>query len=63
MFSQGIDVNQEVDGRPLILYAADYGQVNMINYLLSKGANPNVSDASATSTAVFIICLIIAGYR
>jgi len=40
--NKGIDVNQEIDGRPLILYAADYGQVNMIDYLLSKGANPNV---------------------
>ena len=29
-------------GRPLILYAADFGQLNIISYLLSKGADPNV---------------------
>lgn len=40
---QGIDVNQVIDGRPLILYASDYGQYSIIEYLLSKGANPNVS--------------------
>lgn len=56
-FSQGIDVNQEVDGRPLILYAADYGQVNIINYLLSKGANPNVSNTCITLSAVLNISI------
>jgi len=32
-----------VDGRPLILYASDYGQEPIIRYLLSKGADPNVN--------------------
>jgi len=40
----GIDVNQVVDGRPLILYASDYGQEPIIRYLLSKGADPNAKD-------------------
>jgi len=53
--NKGIDVNQEVDGRPLILYAADYGQVNMINYLLSKGANPNATDKHGISTLLAAI--------
>jgi ankyrin repeat protein len=35
-------VNEDVDGRPPILYAADYGQREVIEYLLSKGANVNV---------------------
>lgn len=39
---QGIDVNLDVDGRPLILYAADFGQHTIVNYLISKGADPNV---------------------
>jgi len=42
-FRQGIDVNAEIDGRPPILYAADYGQQEVIEYLVSKGANVNVS--------------------
>jgi len=53
--NKGIDVNQEVDGRPLILYAADYGQVNIINYLLSKGANPNAKDKHGISTLLAAI--------
>jgi len=42
LFFQGIDINQEVDGRPPLLYAADYGQLEVIDYLLAKGANANV---------------------
>ncbi|KAH1019099.1 hypothetical protein HUJ05_006755, partial [Dendroctonus ponderosae] len=36
-----IDVNQEVDGRPSILYAADYGQRAVMEYLLTVGADVN----------------------
>lgn len=36
-------MNQEVDGRPLILYAADYGQKAVIEYLIAAGADVNVS--------------------
>lgn len=39
---QEIDVNKEIDGRPPLHYAADYGQGDVIQYLLSKGANVNV---------------------
>lgn len=42
-FFQAVNVNEEVDGRPLILYAADYGQVDVIDYLISAGADVNVS--------------------
>ncbi|XP_050314777.1 myotrophin [Anthonomus grandis grandis] len=41
---QTIDVNQDVDGRPLILYAADYGQKAVIEYLISQGADINAKD-------------------
>ena len=44
--AQGIDVNLDVNGRPLILHAADYGQHTIVNYLISKGADPNVSECS-----------------
>ncbi len=33
-----------MNGRPLILHAADYGQHTIVNYLISKGADPNVSE-------------------
>lgn len=36
-------MNQEVDGRPLILYAADYGHADVIEYLISAGADVNVN--------------------
>ena len=40
---QNINVNSEIDGRPPILYAADYGQTDVIDYLISAGADVNVS--------------------
>ncbi|XP_018335993.1 myotrophin [Agrilus planipennis] len=39
-----VDVNQEIDGRPPILYAADYGQADVIEYLISAGADVNSKD-------------------
>ena len=43
LFSKGINVNDDIDGRPPILYAADYGQQEVIEYLVAKGADVNVS--------------------
>ncbi|XP_046453810.1 myotrophin-like [Daphnia pulex] len=43
--NKGIDVNLDVNGRPLILHAADYGQHTIVNYLISKGADPNAKDS------------------
>lgn len=40
---QNIQVNQDVNGRTLLHYAADYGQSEVVNYLVSKGADVNVS--------------------
>ena len=40
---QNVDVNAPIDGRSPIHYAADYGQLEVLEYLLNKGANINVS--------------------
>ncbi|KAK9886546.1 hypothetical protein WA026_016821 [Henosepilachna vigintioctopunctata] len=40
---KSINLNEQIDGRPPILYAADYGQKDVIEYLISAGANVNVS--------------------
>ena len=43
----GFDVNAELlNGRNPLHYAADYGQVDVIEYLLTKGANIDVSGVS-----------------
>ena len=44
-------MNCSLNGRPLIHYAADYGQKEIIQYLISKGANVNVSLLANESTA------------
>ena len=41
--SKSMDVNIEVQGRLPLHYAADYGQTDVLEYLLSKGAKVNVS--------------------
>ena len=33
---QGVDVNQQIDGRLPLHYASDYGQLEVIKYLCSK---------------------------
>lgn len=43
-------MNKDIDGRAPIHYAADYGQEDVIRYLVSKGANVNVG---LFSTALF----------
>lgn len=39
----GFDVNQEITTRSPIHYAADYGQSDVLKYLINKGADVNVS--------------------
>ncbi len=40
---QGVDVNHDLSGgRAPLHYAADMGQTEVIQYLVSKGANVNV---------------------
>lgn len=37
------NINQEITARSPIHYAADYGQADVLKYLISKGADVNVS--------------------
>ena len=58
-YAQGINLNEAVDGRPLIHYAADYGQVHVIEYLVGKGANVNVSGIWLITFFLFYILIIL----
>lgn len=37
-------INEQIKGRTYLHYACDYGQQDIIDYLLSKGANINIQD-------------------
>ncbi|XP_076640389.1 myotrophin homolog isoform X1 [Colletes latitarsis] len=50
-----IDVNQMIDGRTPLHYAADYGQSEVIRYLLEKGANVNATDKHGITTLLAAI--------
>lgn len=50
-----IDVNAHIDGRVPLHYAADYGQTVVLNYLLDKGADPNVKDKHGISVLLAAI--------
>ena len=39
-------INEQIKGRTYLHYACDYGQEEIIDYLLRKGANINVCIAS-----------------
>jgi len=52
---KGINVNDNIDGRPPILYAADYGQKDVIEYLVGKGANVNACDKHGISALLAAI--------
>uniref|UniRef100_A0A131XKV7 Putative myotrophin n=1 Tax=Hyalomma excavatum TaxID=257692 RepID=A0A131XKV7_9ACAR len=41
---KGLDVNASIDGRPPLHYAADYGQADVLRYLIDKGADVNAKD-------------------
>jgi len=42
--THNIDVNVPLEGRPAIHYASDYGQKEVIKYLISRGADVNATD-------------------
>lgn len=48
-------INESVDGRNLIHYAADYGQGQVLEYLISQSANVNVSSSDSASRR--LVCL------
>ena len=39
-----MSVNADIGGRTPLHYAADYGQTEVLQYLVSKGANQNAKD-------------------
>ncbi|CAG5121279.1 unnamed protein product [Candidula unifasciata] len=41
---EGVDVNKQYQGRFPLHYAADYGQTEVLEYLLSKGATIDATD-------------------
>lgn len=57
-----IDLNAEINGRCPLHYAADYGQADVLGYLIGKGANVNVSNRKETflqkSDSLSILLLI-----
>ncbi|XP_013774070.1 myotrophin-like [Limulus polyphemus] len=50
-----VDINQAIDGRPPIHYASDYGQTEVVNYLLEKGADVNAKDKHGISALLAAI--------
>ncbi|KAK2716177.1 hypothetical protein QYM36_010677, partial [Artemia franciscana] len=44
ILTKGINVNQKFDGRPLLVFAADYGHADILEFLLSRGASIDEKD-------------------
>lgn len=55
LWDQKVDVNALIEGRPPIHYASDYGQKEVIQYLISKGADVNVSHLIIHSLACHLM--------
>ncbi|GFW33664.1 myotrophin [Trichonephila clavipes] len=53
--NQGVDINASLDGRLPIHYAADYGQKEVLNYLIDKGANIDAKDKHGISALLAAI--------
>lgn len=51
----GVDINDRIDGRPPIHYAADYGQTDVVKYLIEKGADVNSVDKYGISALLAAI--------
>lgn len=49
----GFNVNQEITTRSPIHYAADYGQSDVLRYLINKGADVNVSSIQFRMKSVY----------
>jgi len=41
---KGLDVNADIDGRLALHYAGDYGQLEVLKFLVSKGAKIDATD-------------------
>lgn len=51
---KGVDINASIDGRLPIHYAADYGQKEVLNYLIDKGANIDVRLSFIVSNFMYV---------
>ncbi|XP_072047596.1 myotrophin-like [Amphiura filiformis] len=49
------DVSKEIDGRTPLHFAADYGQLDVIDYLVDKKANVNATDKHGISVILAAI--------
>ncbi|XP_042893803.1 myotrophin-like isoform X2 [Penaeus chinensis] len=52
---KGADVNLAIEGRPPLCLASDYGQLDVIKYLLDKGANVDSTDKHGISALLAAI--------
>ena len=50
-----MDVNVDIDGRSPLHLAADFGQTEVVEYLVSKGANANAKDKHGISVILSAI--------
>ncbi|XP_043463305.1 myotrophin-like [Leptopilina heterotoma] len=53
--NKDMDVNKLINGRTLLHYAADYGQSDVLGYLLEKGADANARDKHGITTLLAAI--------
>lgn len=56
IYLQKLDVNALIDGRRPIHHAADNGQKEIIEYLISIGADVNVSSFTVCYFILIVIC-------
>lgn len=54
------DVNRELSGRPPLHIAADYGHTEVVDYLISKGADVNAVDKHGFTP---LLCACYEGHR
>jgi len=41
---KGMNINESINGRLPVCFASDYGQLDVLNYLIKVGADVNVQD-------------------
>ncbi|CAO1399188.1 unnamed protein product [Diamesa serratosioi] len=53
--SQNFKINEDINGRSLLHYASDYGQSEVVSYLIARGANVNALDKHGISALLAAI--------
>lgn len=49
MIDEGFDINREISGKTLLSIAAEYGDLEFIEYLVEKGADSNATNLDGTN--------------